>query len=71
AEEMTPAGDGYAKLRADLAAGKKLLYLTDNAGEIGFDYPSSGFLPSVVSATLFCKTENRHLTKNCGIAFAI
>ena len=37
AEEMTPAGDGYAKLRADLAAGKKLLYLTDNAGEIGFD----------------------------------
>ena len=37
AEEMTPAGEGYAKLRADLAAGKKLLYLTDNAGEIGFD----------------------------------
>ena len=37
AEEMTPAGDGYARLRADLAAGKKLLYLTDNAGEIGFD----------------------------------
>ena len=37
AEEMTPAGDGYAKLRADLATGKKLLYLTDNAGEIGFD----------------------------------
>ena len=37
AEEMTPAGDGYAKLRSDLAAGKKLLYLTDNAGEIGFD----------------------------------
>ena len=37
AEEMTPAGDGYVRLRADLAAGKKLLYLTDNAGEIGFD----------------------------------
>ena len=37
AEEMTPVGDGYEALRADLAAGKKLLYLTDNAGEIGFD----------------------------------
>ena len=27
----------YAKLRKDLEQGKKLLYLTDNAGEIGFD----------------------------------
>ena len=27
----------YEKLCADLEAGKKLLYLTDNAGEIGFD----------------------------------
>ena len=27
----------YASLCRDLAAGKKLLYLTDNAGEIGFD----------------------------------
>ncbi len=27
----------YAQLRQDLEAGKKLLYLTDNAGEIGFD----------------------------------
>ncbi len=27
----------YAQFRQDLAAGKKLLYLTDNAGEIGFD----------------------------------
>lgn len=37
AEEMTPVGDGYNALRADLEAGRKLLYLTDNAGEIGFD----------------------------------
>ena len=37
AEEMTPAGDGYAHLRADLQKAKHLLYLTDNAGEIGFD----------------------------------
>lgn len=37
AEEMTPAGDGYAHLRADLEKAKSLLYLTDNAGEIGFD----------------------------------
>ena len=37
AEEMTPVGDGYDALRADLEKGKKLLYLTDNAGEIGFD----------------------------------
>ena len=27
----------YAQLRADLAQAKELLYLTDNAGEIGFD----------------------------------
>ena len=27
----------FAELRADLEAGKELLYLTDNAGEIGFD----------------------------------
>ena len=27
----------YEKLRSDLHSGKKLLYLTDNAGEIGFD----------------------------------
>ena len=37
AGEMTPAGEGFAALRADLETGKKLLYLTDNAGEIGFD----------------------------------
>jgi len=37
AEEMTPAGDGYAHLRVDLQKAKHLLYLTDNAGEIGFD----------------------------------
>ena len=37
AEEMTPAGDGYVKLCADLQKAKRLLYLTDNAGEIGFD----------------------------------
>ena len=37
AEDMTPVGNGYAALRTDLASGKKLLYLTDNAGEIGFD----------------------------------
>lgn len=37
AEKMTPVGDGFEALRADLERGKKLLYLTDNAGEIGFD----------------------------------
>jgi len=37
AEEMTPVGGGLKELRADLEKGKKLLYLTDNAGEIGFD----------------------------------
>ena len=30
-------GDVYAALRRDLGTGKTLLYLTDNAGEIGFD----------------------------------
>jgi uncharacterized protein with ATP-grasp and redox domains len=29
--------DCYQSLCADFSAGKKLLYLTDNAGEIGFD----------------------------------
>ena len=29
--------DTYAGLRGELSKGKKLLYLTDNAGEIGFD----------------------------------
>ena len=33
--ELDP--ENYASLRRDLAAGRKLLYLTDNAGEIGFD----------------------------------
>ena len=37
AGEMTPVGDGFEALKADLEKGKKLLYLTDNAGEIGFD----------------------------------
>jgi len=37
AEEMTPDGDSFEALRADLQKGKRLLYLTDNAGEIGFD----------------------------------
>ncbi len=33
-----PLDEGnYAAFRADLAAGKRLLYITDNAGEIGFD----------------------------------
>lgn len=27
----------FARLRADLAAGRRVLYITDNAGEIGFD----------------------------------
>ena len=35
--DMALDAENYASLRADLAAGKKLLYLTDNAGEIGFD----------------------------------
>ena len=29
--------EAYAHLRQDLASGKRLLFLTDNAGEIGFD----------------------------------
>ena len=33
--ELDPAA--YADLRADLQKGKNLLYITDNAGEIGFD----------------------------------
>ena len=37
AGEMTPVGEGLEALRTDLEKGKKLLYLTDNAGEIGFD----------------------------------
>ena len=37
ASEMTPEGTAMEDLRADLERGKKLLYLTDNAGEIGFD----------------------------------
>ena len=37
AEEMTPAGDGCDHLWSDLQKAKRLLYLTDNAGEIGFD----------------------------------
>ena len=35
--EMELDMDAYAALLADLAKGRKLLYLTDNAGEIGFD----------------------------------
>lgn len=35
--EMELDGDAYASLLADLEKGGKLLYLTDNAGEIGFD----------------------------------
>lgn len=35
--EMDLDGETLAAFRADLEAGKKLLYLTDNAGEIGFD----------------------------------
>lgn len=35
--EMELDRENYAALCRDLAAGKKLLYLTDNAGEIGFD----------------------------------
>lgn len=37
AGEMELDKEVYAQLCDDLAAGKKLLYLTDNAGEIGFD----------------------------------
>lgn len=35
--DMALDPDCYAALRADLAKGRRLLYLTDNAGEIGFD----------------------------------
>lgn len=35
--EMELDGGVYAAFREELAKGKKLLYLTDNAGEIGFD----------------------------------
>ena len=35
--EMKLDMDNYASFCADLETGKKLLYLTDNAGEIGFD----------------------------------
>lgn len=37
AKEFHVDADTFAQLRADLSRGKKLLYLTDNAGEIGFD----------------------------------
>ena len=37
AHDMKLDMDNFAALRADLAAGKRLLYITDNAGEIGFD----------------------------------
>ena len=37
AEEMVLDKETYHRLCADLEQGKKLLYLTDNAGEIGFD----------------------------------
>lgn len=37
AEQMELDADIYADLCTDLAKGGKLLYLTDNAGEIGFD----------------------------------
>lgn len=35
--EMELDRDCYAELRQELSEGKRLLYLTDNAGEIGFD----------------------------------
>jgi len=35
--DMALDPDAYAAFCAELAAGRKLLYLTDNAGEIGFD----------------------------------
>ena len=37
AEKMDLDRDMYARLCADMERGRKLLYLTDNAGEIGFD----------------------------------
>ena len=36
-EEMDPGREGFGKLCRDLEGAKTLLYLTDNAGEIGFD----------------------------------
>lgn len=37
AQTMQVEADSYNKLKEELATGKKLLYLTDNAGEICFD----------------------------------
>lgn len=37
AQEMRFDADVFRQLREDLSRGKRLLYLTDNAGEIGFD----------------------------------
>lgn len=37
AYDMNVDGDTYARMCRDFQKGKKLLYLTDNAGEIGFD----------------------------------
>ncbi len=37
AEEIPLDRENYEKLRADLDKGKNLIYVTDNAGEIGFD----------------------------------
>lgn len=37
AAQMELDASVYASFRADLSRGRKLLYLTDNAGEIGFD----------------------------------
>ena len=36
-QDMDPGREGYERLCRDLAGAKTLLYLTDNAGEIGFD----------------------------------
>ena len=37
AADISLDSEAYAALRSDLASGKRLLYITDNAGEIGFD----------------------------------
>ena len=37
AADMDPGWDSFRRLCRDLEGGRKLLYLTDNAGEIGFD----------------------------------
>ena len=37
AEKMDLDRESYTSLQADLESGQRLLYLTDNAGEIGFD----------------------------------